>query len=186
MAGVLMVPGLGDSGPHHWQTWWQSQDPGTVRVLQEDWLTADLERWSTRVWEAVVPLGRPVWLVAHSFGCLATVRAGFERPDRIAGALLVAPAQPERFGVTLPTQPLPFPSTLVASRDDPWMSFPAAAEWARRWGSHLVDLGQAGHINADSGYGPWPEGRALLHELKERAAHGSLRRPAGNSGWAWG
>lgn len=170
MAAVLIVPGLGDSGPDHWQTWWQARESEAVRVGQADWLAPDLERWSARVREALDRAAEPVWLVAHSFGCLASVRAAAERPNRVAGALLVAPADPERFGVAaaLPAEPLAFPGIIVASSDDPWMAFARAAYWSERWGGRLVGLGKAGHINAESGYGPWPRGRALLRELQNQ------------------
>ena len=38
-----------------------------------------------------------VWLVAHSYGCLASVVAAADRPERVAGLLLVAPPEPDRF-----------------------------------------------------------------------------------------
>ena len=62
-------------------------------------------------------------------------------------------------------QPLPFKSTLVASQDDPYCSFERAQGFAAAWGADLVDAGAAGHINADSGLGDWPQGQALLNAL---------------------
>ena len=176
MAPVLIVPGLNDSGPAHWQTWWQATESGTLRVVQDDWQQPDLGRWSARVAESLDQTAGPVWLVAHSFGCLASVAAVARRPGRIKGALLVAPADPERFGlgITFPQRALPFPSIVVASTNDPWMRFDRAAQWAGRWGSRLVNLGRAGHINSESGYGPWPKGRALLRELCQRAPRTAL------------
>lgn len=98
----------------------------------------------------------------------------------MAGALLVAPAAPDRFGLTpvLPRHSLPYPSLLVASLDDPWLPFPEAVAWARRWGSGLVNLGKAGHINAESGFGPWPEGRALLKTLRDGDETSDIHFPA--------
>jgi hypothetical protein len=142
----------------------------------------------------------PVWLVAHSFGCLAAVLAGTDKADRVAGALLVAPADPDRFSpagldvgvgtataddrpaITLtpyiPKAALGFPSLVVASRDDPWMALPRVRHWAHLWGGQLVDVGNAGHINMESGYGPWPEGLELLRALQasqDDRSHGSIR-----------
>lgn len=167
MPAVLIVPGLNDSGPKHWQSWWQAREPGAMRVAQTDWRTPDLARWAARVGESLEQAAEPVWIVAHSFGCLASVRAAVDYRGRVAGALLVAPADPARFGLDaeLSEHPLDFPSLVVASTDDPWLSFERAAYWAIRWGSRLVNLGQAGHINAESGYGPWPQGQALFREL---------------------
>jgi predicted alpha/beta hydrolase family esterase len=171
MATVLIVPGLRDSGPDHWQTWWQFQDVDARRVEQDDWLTPDLPRWAARVRAALERLPGPAWLVAHSFGCLASVRAAVDSPGAVAGALLVAPADPDRFGIApeLPRHQLGFPSILVGSTNDPWMPFERVLPWAERWGSRLVNLGPAGHINAESGFGPWPQGQALLRELQDGA-----------------
>ena len=55
-------------------------------------------------------------------------------------------------------QKLPFPSVLVASRDDPYSSLADSEALARQWGAQLLDAGSAGHLNAESGHGPWPEG----------------------------
>lgn len=171
MPTTLIVPGLRDSGPDHWQTWWQFRDADARRVEQEDWQTPDLAGWSARVRESLARASGPVWLVAHSFGCLASVKATADFPGRVAGALLVAPADPDRFGLAseLPGEKLAFPSMVVASTNDPWMPFDRVVAWAERWGSRLTNLGRAGHINAESGFGPWPKGPALLKELREEA-----------------
>lgn len=178
MARVLIVPGLGDSGPEHWQTWLQARERTAVRVTQQRWDKPDLERWTARVREAIDSASTPVWLVSHSFGCLASVQAAVERPGRVAGALLVAPADPDRVGArgVLFAERLGFPSLLVASTTDPWLKFSAAKDWAERWGSRLLDLGPAGHVNVESGYGPWPEGQALLHRLQQE--YGRISAPS--------
>lgn len=165
---VLIVPGLGGSGPAHWQSWWQREAPDAARVEQDDWDAPELARWAERVGAALDRASSPAWLVAHSFGCLASACAGVRRPERVAGALLVAPADPARFGLAaaVPATRLPFPSLLVASVNDDWMAFDRATHWAGCWGSRLINLGEAGHINAESGYGPWPEGLALLETLR--------------------
>lgn len=178
VAASLIVPGLGGSGPEHWQTWWQTQVPDAVRVEQADWHTPDLERWARRVGAALEQTGEPAWLVAHSFGCLAAVHAALARPGRVAGAFLVAPADPARFGLdtVLPATALPFPALLIASEDDPWMSLPRAHEWAGRWGCACLSLGRAGHINVEAGYGPWPQGLGLFASLQAADTH--QHRPA--------
>jgi uncharacterized protein len=183
---VLVVPGYRGSGPEHWQTWLEGQVPGARRVSGIDWDIPALGAWAAALRRDIARVPAPVWLVAHSFGCLAAVLAGTDRPDRIAGALLVAPADPDRFSpaglcaaaVTpgpgprftltpfIPKSELGFPSLVVASRDDPWMSLPRVRRWARLWGGRLVDLGSAGHINTESGFGPWPGGLELLHALQ--------------------
>lgn len=157
---LLVVPGLNDSGPVHWQTWLQSLHRDAVRVEQDDWLTPDLDRWARQAQLAMRRAPSATWLVAaHSFGCLALSRLLALWPEApVAGALLVAPADPVKFGVEalLPQRRLPCATTLVASDTDPWMSAGQARLWADRWGSHWINLGDAGHINAESGFGPWP------------------------------
>ncbi|WP_018410512.1 RBBP9/YdeN family alpha/beta hydrolase [Methyloversatilis thermotolerans] len=168
---ILVVPGLNGSGPDHWQTWMQTL-LGADRVDQQDWSQPDIDIWSARVVEDVRARPQAVWLIAHSFGCLASVVAAAQVGGRVAGALLVAPASPDKFGITdrIPSAPLPFPAVLAASRNDPWMKFLSAGNWAERWGARLVDLGDAGHVNVESGHGPWPQGLALFRALQESGA----------------
>lgn len=159
-ARLLIVPGLYDSGPAHWQTWLGALHRDGQRVRQRDWADPDLDAWADRIAHAMTQDAAARWIVAaHSFGCLALARLALRRPElAVEAALLVAPADPDRFGVgaSLPDVRLPYATTLVASRTDPWLSYPKAERWARRWGAHLVDLGDAGHVNAEAGFGPLP------------------------------
>lgn len=180
---VLVAPGLDDSGPAHWQTLWQRGHPEMTRIVQDDFATPDLARWAATIAAAVEASERPPVIVAHSFGCLATVRAVLAYELTLAGALLVAPADPDRFGVAhgLLAGPLPCPSTLVASTSDPWLKFVKAGALAAEWGSRLVSAGRAGHVNADSGHGTWPAGLGLLRDLAERTVAADATRAAGAS-----
>ena len=164
---VVVVPGLNDSGPAHWQTDWCSRFPHWKRVSQQRWDRGDLDAWMSAIAVSLAECRRPAILVAHSFGALASAQVAACLPDRVAGALLVAPAAPQRFGLEerLTRRPLPVPSVLLASRNDPWLAHCGAVELARHWGSDLVDLGEAGHVNADSGYGPWVSGLEHLDRL---------------------
>ena len=174
---LVIVPGLHGSGAEHWQSWLHGQVAGSVRVEQDAWSTPDLERWSERVADTIAALGAgPHVVVAHSFGCLATVRALARRPSLdVAQLLLVAPAEPSRFDVAaaLPSSRLAVRSCVVASDDDPWMSATQAHAWALRWGSDWINLGNAGHVNVDSGYGPFTLARewatGALNRLDTRA-----------------
>jgi predicted alpha/beta hydrolase family esterase len=171
MDSILVIPGLRGSGSAHWQTWFESTVPGCRRVEQEDWADANLATWAQRVRSAIQSVSDPVWIVAHSFGCLAAVAAASVEGERVRGALLVAPADPRKFGISalVVEGKLGFPSLVVASENDPWVSLESAARLAVRWGSPLVNIGRAGHINVDSGFGPWPAGVELFNRLRRWA-----------------
>lgn len=170
---VLILPGYGNSGPEHWQSLWQQAEPDWQRVEQHDWEQPQRADWCAALETAVVACGAGSVLVAHSLGCLLVAHWAQVTRLRVRGALLVAvpdptlPAfPPQAQGFTpLPRQVLPFPSLLVASRDDPYASLDYARQCAAAWGSEYVDIGAAGHINASSGFGDWPQGRALLRRL---------------------
>ena len=157
---LLIVPGLADSGPAHWQSWLQSQRRDAVRVKQRDWLAPELERWAARIASTLDHAGPGPWVVAaHSFGCLALVHYLQSNPvSPVVGALLVAPAEPDRFGIggLLPLRSLPIPTTLMFSENDPWLTPASARRCAARWSSQSVNLGAAGHVNAEAGFGPFP------------------------------
>jgi len=172
---VLVVPGLHGSGPDHWQTWLERAEPGAVRIKLEDWGHADLDRWAAAIDEALQQHRAQAWIVvAHSFGCLAVAHHAARGGRGVHGALLVAPADPARFGVDEGRlgQPLPFASTLVVSSNDPWMSRADALYFGQRWGCSIVEAGDAGHINPDSGHGPWPAARQWVAQHAERVAAG--------------
>lgn len=170
MSKILIVPGLRNSGPTHWQTWFENLLPGTHRVEQDDWERTCLSDWAARVRDTIDACDEKVWIVAHSFGCLASVTAGFSLPDRILGALLVAPADPDRFGepTALLEERLAFPSLVVSSSNDPWVKASSAERWAGEWGSAFHNIGEAGHINVDSGHGPWPDGLSFFERLRSQ------------------
>ena len=174
MADVLIIPGLGGSGEHHWQTHLERSHPGAERVYQDDWDNPQLAYWLDRV-AAVVERTPGAILVAHSLGCPLVAHLAHRRPRLpIEAALLVAPADvdsvrhtPEhiRAFAPIPLERLPFRSIVVGSRNDPYMSFARAREVAFAWGAGFVDAGAVGHINVDSGFGPWPDGERLLTQL---------------------
>lgn len=175
-AHVLLLPGWHNSGPAHWQSRWEAAH-GYTRVQQHDWERPLRGDWLMQLEEAVLRCDEPALLVAHSLGCIqvAAWAAHSQSSQRIKAALLVAPGDVEREAVRalLPSwspivrQRLPFKSVLVASRNDPHCSFARAQALASDWGAELLDLGDAGHINADSGLGDWPQGLALLRRLQE-------------------
>lgn len=166
----LVAPGLQNSGPDHWQTRWQQHYAAFARVEQDDWEQPDLPAWSAKV-DATIRQGEGrVLIVAHSFGCLAAVHRFAQNPSQIAGLFLVAPPDPDKFGLAglLPQARLGCPSTVVSSTDDPWMEAGRAVTWAERWGSVFVDTGAIGHVNTASGLGDWQFGLDRLAELAAR------------------
>lgn len=172
---VLIVPGLGSSGPAHWQTLWQELH-GYQRVEQRDWEAPVRAEWLAALDQVLRARGKPSVLVAHSLGC-ALVAHYAQQPSAAAlvrAALLVAPADvddpartPEctRCFAPLPLRRLPFESLVVASANDPFCDPARARQFAEAWGADLEDIGDAGHINADSGLGAWPAGHRFLQRL---------------------
>ena len=173
-SNVLVLPGWQDSGPQHWQSMWE-QRYGYVRVVQHDWMEPLRGDWVARLEDVLLTRDEPAVLVAHSLGCqlVAAWAAHSQNTHRVKSALLVAPGDPERIDVRemlpswspIPLQALPFPSVLVASRDDPYCEFERAHLFAYAWGSQFIDYGPCGHINAESGLASWPEGHVLLQDL---------------------
>lgn len=170
---VLTFPGIGNSGPHHWQTLWEQSHAGFVRLSQRDWDHPICAEWVTVLERTVKDTAPPVVVVAHSLACLALAHWAAEVHAPIQAALLAAVPDPD--GPNFPAEatgfaPLPkrkfsFPSIVVASTDDPYGSVAYAQTCASAWGSRLVNIGAAGHINASSGLGHWSEGFALLQQL---------------------
>ena len=171
---VLILPGWQNSGPAHWQSRWEVLH-GFERVQQSDWLRPLRGDWMVQLEEAVLADPRPAALVAHSLGCqlVAAWAAHSRRTDRIDGALLVAPPDTARADTPpqlaswrhIANQRLPFPAQVVYSSNDPFCTAERARQMALDWGAQALCLGAAGHLNADSGLGDWPEGLALLQAL---------------------
>ena len=175
MTPILIVPGLGGSGPHHWQTYVERSFPGASRVHQDDWDRPERDAWIESLTSAIDAAPGAV-LVAHSLGCAAVAHAVAARPDLpVAAALLVAPADVDRqrgapehrlYGFApMPCTPLPFRSIVVASADDPYMTLVRARTFADDWGAEFINAGALGHINVEAGFGPWPEGERMLRRL---------------------
>lgn len=168
------VPGLYNSGPGHWQTLWEQQLPQCQRILQADWSTASCSDWVAQI-DRIVSAGvmSEIVLLAHSLGCATVAHWSKLFHRAIRGALLVAPSD-----VEAPTYPsgttgfapmalerLAFPSIVVASNDDPYVSVARAQYFAECWGSEFFEVGCAGHINASSELGMWEQGMKLVERL---------------------
>jgi uncharacterized protein len=183
MVATLLIPGLNGSSDNHWQRYWARDHANATVVEQDDWACPALEDWQAKLDEALAKTDG-AFLVAHSLGCLLVASyAKIALSKRIRGAFLVAPCSLDaatrlhpcmiRFG-SEPLDRLPFPSLVIGSLNDPYMSIDQLEHHARAWGSELSVLGFAGHINLDSGFGRWREGYGLF----ERLVLGGMRLPS--------
>jgi len=192
---MLIVPGLRDHVPQHWQTLLAARLP---RVRQVPPMGREELDCAARVEAIDLELARidgPVIVVAHSGGAIMFVHWARRHRRPIEGALLATPPDfeqpmPEGFPtmealaasgwLPVPREPLPFPSIVAASRNDPLGRFERVAELARNWGSRFVDLGEVGHLNPASGYGEWSRAEELIAELSAAAAasEAGVRRAA--------
>lgn len=178
MITTLILPGIGNSGPDHWQSQWQKLHPAFQRVEQNEWDAPRCSDWVKRLDEVISKNANEIVLVSHSSSCALVAhwraQASSANIGKIRGALLVAPSDPT--GPHYPVGPtgfapvplisLPFPSIVVASRNDQYVSIEQASIYATAWGSRIVIVENAGHINSSSGLGDWPVGFALLQELQ--------------------
>lgn len=173
---ILVLPGLTGGTDVHWYRRWAAKLSTAKVVEQENWDVPEKTAWVSKIVEAVDASIRPVFLISHSMGTLTAVHAAHEPKlaGKIKGAFLVAVPDPEIVGnmhtdvsdfAPLPSAPLPFPSLMVASRNDPYCSFEKAEGLALDWGALFIDGGEHGHFNPDSGHGPWPEGLMALSKF---------------------
>ncbi|MCR8559363.1 alpha/beta hydrolase [Mucilaginibacter sp. BJC16-A38] len=170
---ILIIPGLGNSGPQHWQSIWQNKFDFT-RVEQEEWDTPICSDWIENINKEVSrhdPAN--VILVGHSLACTTIAYWALKYNVNIKGALLVGPSDTEADtyppGTTgfkpVPLFNLPFKTIVVASTNDFYVAFDRAKQFADGWGSELINIGDAGHINVSSGFGEWDEGLEILNRL---------------------
>ena len=175
-ADILIAPGLGNSPPDHWQRRWATRMANARVVEQDDWDRPVLADWVARLHQEIIYSTRPVVLIGHSLAVSVIVIAARTLADtKVRGAFLVSPPDfegpnipPEAKPFAPPTDPLPFPSMVVASTTDPLVSIERARGFAADWGSDFKLAGDAGHINVASGHGPWPEGMLMFSELMKR------------------
>ncbi|MGI4813792.1 MAG: RBBP9/YdeN family alpha/beta hydrolase [Janthinobacterium lividum] len=175
---TLILPGRGDSGPDHWQTHWQQKHPSFIRVQQREWNNPDRSAWVAALDAAIQSDPRPAILVAHSLSVSLVAHWAARHSGPVAGALLVAPSDVEAAeyppGTTgfapIPLQELPFPSVLIASTNDPRVTFARATQFAAAWGSQLEVAGALGHMGSDSKLGDWPYAFELLQSLSSLRA----------------
>ncbi len=172
---ALVLAGIYNSGPEHWQTIWQREDARFHKLEHSEWENPECSVWVRELEDEVARLGPNVTLVAHSLACLLVAHWAKTTQLRVDGALLVSvpnalgpdfPSDAKNFDGE-PLEPLPFPSTVVSSTDDPYGTSEFMQQRAQSWGSRFVSVGALGHINESSNVGAWEPGRALLRELMD-------------------
>jgi uncharacterized protein len=176
----LIVPGLRDHMPDHWQTILEGTLPNARSVPRRTQDKLSCAAWVADLDRSLADIDGPVVLVAHSGGVMMVVHWAQRHRRPIQGALLATPADlesplPEGYPklealrdngwLPIPRSPLPFPSIVAASANDPLGEFSCVAGFASAWGSRLVDLGNVGHLNPASGFGEWLRAEALVREL---------------------
>jgi predicted alpha/beta hydrolase family esterase len=173
MIHTVIVPGVGGSEAQHWQSWLQQQLVSSSRVQQKNWDRPVLSKWVAQFVKTVAAVKAPIQIVAHSFGCLTSVAALAEHPElsaKVKNLVLVAPANPARFGEAgfarhsltdykqyFHQLNIDVPTTLLISENDPWLGYFDALQLAQAWKLTPINLGQVGHINVASGFGPFPD-----------------------------
>jgi uncharacterized protein len=177
---ILIVPGLRDDVPAHWQTLLAARLDRVRTVPPMGRADLDCAARVEAIEREARAIDGPVIIVAHSGGVVMVAHWAAQTRRPILGALLATPPDFERpmpegyptieelragGWLPVPRDPLPFPSIVAASRNDPLGRFERVAELAACWGGELVDLGEVGHLNPASGYGEWPDAEVFIREL---------------------
>ncbi|WP_026714950.1 RBBP9/YdeN family alpha/beta hydrolase [Flavobacterium daejeonense] len=172
---LLIVPGLGDSATGHWQDNWLQHFPNTKKVVQDNWNQPQLQDWLKNLDATINSIETPVVIVAHSLAVsLVTHWSQQNNTSKIAGALLVAPADVESAEHTpeeiwnfapIPLNKLNYPSIVISSSNDPYISVERAEFLANQWQSHFYNVDPKGHLNFESQLGLWEEGQQILESL---------------------
>lgn len=175
---ILILPGWQDSGPQHWQSLWLKKYPNAVKVVQENWMYPEKQEWVKTLNDFIEKYSdKEIVLIGHSLACATFAFWANEYSSKssakIKGALLVSPSDMEASILPneikgfrpMPLKPLNFKNIVVVSDDDKWVNLNRAKYFAECWGAELVNIGHAGHINSDAGFGEWPEGERLLQKL---------------------
>lgn len=167
---ILILPGLNNSGSQHWQTTWQGRRVDALRLEPASWNAPELDDWMVALSRSIEASAVPPILVAHSMGCLLSVNWAIHHRSNLSirGAFLVAPPNfkrrefPAPSFTQIPESPVPYPTLVVASTNDPYCPIGVATELAKSWEAGFVSVGERGHISTEPGNGDWQEGWNLL------------------------
>lgn len=172
---VMLVHGLGGSGPWHWQQWLTAQLPaygvraelpglpGPDSPVLDEWLSMLRSRLAS------VPASAELVVAAHAEGVAlwlhhtATIGGRARRADRV---LLVAPPDPQREPDAGGLVPYPQDARslrraagltrLVVGTGDQHITMHGAHALADRLKIELDVVLDGEHVDTEAGYGPWP------------------------------
>lgn len=170
MTAYIFVAGYGNSLGEHWQQHWFKQLPNSYWVEQIKWDAPEQEAWISALTSCIDKINEPIIFICHSLGGLTLVEWANRHSAKVLGAMMVAVPDPQSAQFPpdicgfqeLPLRPLPFPTKIIASDNDPYCSKDRVIFFASHWHSDIVFLADAGHINVSAGFGAWPQG---LEEL---------------------
>jgi uncharacterized protein len=171
MIQYLTIPGYGGSSSEHWQSYFEKKLSNCKRIEQKDWEKPICDDWINQIDKEVLHFKESnVILIAHSLGGIALVHWANKFRRLIKGAMIVAPADIENpyqdlsleSFIPIPQNTLSFPSVLIASSNDPWATIERSKFFSDCWGSTFINIGNAGHINVDSGHYQWDQGLDIL------------------------
>jgi len=174
----LIIPGLNNSGPTHWQSFWAKSLGNATRVVQHNWDAPQKAEWVKTLDEAISKLESDTILVAHSLGVSTTVHwltELFEKNPKahfVKGAFLVSASDVDNVEIIknfapMPLKKLPIPAWVLASENDPFVTMDRSKFFAEAWNAHVENVGLLGHINAQSNLGEWEQGRKILAEFEK-------------------
>jgi uncharacterized protein len=177
----LILHGYEGSGAEHWQSWLAERLRGAgERVAYPDLPdphTPRLAAWRAALATELRKLHGDLTVIAHSLACILWLHhcdAPVVRDARAARVLLVAPPSPAGAPAAIrPFFPVPLErervaaaaaeTKLVCAPDDPYCPEDAAILYGEPLGLAVEALPGAGHVNVDSGYGPWPAAEAWCY-----------------------
>lgn len=172
---ILIVPGLGDSGAEHWQSYWLNQIENSEKLIQNEWNKPQLQDWLIALESKIAAIDGNIIIVAHSLGTILVNHWTAKNYNKkVIGAMLVAPADvdsemhtPEETWnfAPIPVAILPYASVVVTTDNDPYIAVEKAMDLAQKWGSDFVNVGTKGHLNTASNLKNWAEGQAILQKL---------------------
>ncbi len=173
MLNTVFVPGYGNSTEGHWQELLYKETTNAHWVEQDDWDNPTCSKWVETLNTLIQSLDGPIFLIAHSLGGCTVVEWSAKFSANIIGAVLVTFPDVERDNIpdaiigyqTPPLFKLPFPSLALASLDDPYSSLERTKYFTEKWGCDLITIGKKGHVNIDSGFGDWPQGKRLIYNF---------------------